>query len=243
MKYAITKCPICGEEMIQEYVPKDTKCDVCGKNITTNFTCQNDHHLCNDCRFEGVYNEMKQVCLTTKSRNPLELAEIIMDSTNLSLLGCKHYLLASLCVYTAYKNSGGRIKNFEKGLDAIKKRVLTVQTSICKLGGFCGLPLAIGGAFQTSDIEDKNIAEITKIANKISGNCMAKLISPNFEGSNDCCIRNSAICIAVTAKFLSNNYWVDMDLPKVMKCKYSEGNPRCNKEKCRFYVGMKIDRL
>ncbi|MDO5844766.1 MAG: DUF5714 domain-containing protein [Methanocorpusculum sp.] len=243
MKFAFSKCQICGKDTHQEYFPTDTKCDVCGKNITTNYVCPDGHHVCNDCKFEEAFNEAKIVCMNVKSGNPLDIAEIIMDTTNLSLLGCKHYLLSALCVYTAYKNSGGKVNNFEKGLYAIKDRVQKVQTSMCKLGGFCGIPLSMGGAFQATEVEFKDIAKVTGFANKISGYCMSKMINPNFEGSPDCCIRNSAICIVEASKFLINNYWVDIDLPLMMKCKYANENPKCNREKCRLYYGIKTEKL
>lgn len=242
-KFTITRCPVCEEEVIQGYVPKQVICDVCGKETTTNYYCPNGHHFCNNCRFDNIFEHIKGICLNSKSRNPLEIAEEIMDRKEMSLIGCKHYLIAALAVFTAYKNSGGKIDDFEKSMDVINKRVSKVQMSMCKLGGLCGIPLAIAGAFQSVRAEKDSIENATEAANNISGNCIVKLMNPNNEGSRNCCIRNSAICIVEAAKYIRNNLWIDMELPSVLKCKYGEENPRCNKEKCPLYYGKRTEKF
>lgn len=229
--------------MIQGFVPVEVKCDACGKDITTNYYCPNGHHLCNICRHENTFQIIKNICLTTKSKNPLEIAELMMDSEGMSMLGCKQYLIATLSVYAAYKNAGGRTNNFEESVDKVKKRVMMTQTSMCKLGGFCGIPIAMGGAFQSASIQRADIAEITRFSNKLSGHCMSKLLNPNNEGSSDCCIRNASICIVESARFINNNFWTEMELPAVMKCKYADENPRCNREKCPFFYGRRTEKV
>ncbi|MDO5845141.1 MAG: DUF5714 domain-containing protein [Methanocorpusculum sp.] len=243
MNFTIAKCKVCGEDMLQEFLPEETKCDVCGKDIVTNFTCSNGHHMCNQCRFEGVMDDIKRVCLNTASKNPLDITTEVMKTTELSLIGCKHYFLTAFSLYTAYKNAGGPVNDFEGTINRINDRLMTVQTSVCKLGCFCGIPAAIGGAFQTADIENKNISEITKTANILTGNCMAKLINPNWYGNSDCCIRNAIICVVEGVKFLKNYYSIDIELPNEIKCDFTKDNPRCNKEKCRLYKGVKTEIL
>ncbi|MDO5843872.1 MAG: DUF5714 domain-containing protein [Methanocorpusculum sp.] len=243
MNFSIAECRNCGETMIQDYVPVQTECDICGKDIITNFVCPNGHHMCNDCRYEGVLDDIKRICMHTKSKNPVSIAVEVMATTKLSLIGCKHYLLSPISIYTAYKNAGGKVNDFEGTLEKIYNRVMTIQTSQCRLGNVCGIPSSIGGAFQAANVENKAIYEINKIANDISGLCMTKLMNPNWNGSRDCCIRNALICTAVTAKYLNNYYWIELELPSEIKCRFSEGNPRCNKEKCSVYNGIKLDKL
>ncbi|MDO5845142.1 MAG: DUF5714 domain-containing protein [Methanocorpusculum sp.] len=243
MDFKIAKCKICGEDVAQEYIPKETKCDICGKNIISNYTCHNGHHMCSKCRFEGVFNDVKIICQHTKSKNPIEISKEIMNITHLPLLGCKHFFLTSLCLFTAFKNCGGKVSDFEKSLDNIIDRVMMVHTSECKIGGLCGIPASIGGAFQVVGFEDKTIEERTQIANKISGSCMAKLVNPKLIGTTNCCIRNSIICVVETSNYMKNYYWVDLELPTEIKCEFSEGNPRCNKDKCRFYSGIRTEKI
>lgn len=242
-KYSIAKCPVCGAEMFQEYVPERVKCDICGKSCVTNYHCPNGHHLCDTCRYEYLFGNIKEICLNSKSRNPIEIAEKIMGTKEMSELGCKHYLIASLSVYTAYKNCGGPVKNFEKSLEIIRDRVSKAPNSLCRLGGLCGIPLAIGGAFQSVTLQSGSIKEKTESANTLSGNCMTKLMNPNNEGSSDCCLRNSAICIVETSRYLKNNFWIDIELPSVIQCRYYKGNPRCNKEKCPLYYGKRTEKI
>lgn len=229
MKVTLSKCPICGEEMVQGYVPIQTKCDICGNTATTNYYCKNGHYFCNHCRYDKIYHEIKKVCMSTKSKNPIEIADTFAGSSDMSLLGCKHYLLTALVIYTAYRNAGGKGRDFEKSLDDIRDLVMMAPTSMCRLGGSCGIPIALGIAFQAICVQTKDIEETTKIANMLSGNCMKKLNNPNEEGSRDCCMRAGYLCAVEATRFLINNYWVDMELPEVVKC--------------RFYLGRKTEKV
>lgn len=243
VKYSVAKCPVCNTEMIQDYVPERVKCDACGKSCVTNYHCPNGHHICNECRFGDLFSQIKEICLTSTSKNPKEIAEQMMDIDEAKGLGCKHYLIAPLSIYTAYKNCGGHVKDFENTLDAIRNRISMSPASLCKLGGLCGIPLALGGAFQIFSLQSDSIEEITESANTLSGFCMTKLMNPNNEGSRNCCIKNSMISIVETVKYLKNNFWIDLELPSIIQCEYYEGNPRCNKEKCPFYLGRKTDKI
>lgn len=243
MKSLFAKCPVCGAEMIQGYIPEETKCDICGNPTVANYYCPNGHHLCNNCGYKMMYDTFKNICLNTNSKNPIEILEKIMDIDGMPLLGCKQNLACALAVYTAYKNNGGRVDDFEKGLDKIKDRISKLQVSMCMLGGFCGIPVAMGCAWQAVSLESKNIKVVTETANTLTGHCMSKLMNPNNEGSHNCCVKNSIICVIEATRFLGNNFWIDMDLPSSMKCKYSSINPRCNGNKCSFFEGKRTDKI
>ncbi|MDO5844747.1 MAG: DUF5714 domain-containing protein [Methanocorpusculum sp.] len=243
MKSIFAKCPICGTEMIQGFIPLDTKCDLCGNPTIANYYCPNGHHVCNNCGYNMMYEPLRNICLNTKSRNPMEILEKMIDDENIPLMGCKQNLVCALAVYTAYKNNGGKGVELSKGLDMIKDRIARVQVSMCMLGGFCGIPVAMGVAYQAVSTHSDKIDEITATANLMSGHCMTKLMNPNNEGSKNCCIRNSIICTIESARFLNNNFWIDMELPQFIKCKYSDMNPRCNKEKCPFFNGKRTEKI
>lgn len=235
-----TKCLICGEDLIQEQELKEYTCGVCGKTYISNYACKNNHHICSACAVKEFFNIAKEVCVKTKSKNPIEIAEQIMSHPNFTIVGCKHYIVAPLALFTAYKNCVGKSDEFEKELETIKEKSSQGQVSMCKVGGLCGIPLSVGRAmYSTYPINtDKNIS--AGLANKFSADCMRAVINPDYKGSSDCCKRNVYITIIAGAKFIGDNLWVDLDMPSVIKCKYSGVNPRCNKEMCRLFAGKNL---
>ncbi|MDO5844260.1 MAG: DUF5714 domain-containing protein [Methanocorpusculum sp.] len=233
-----SKCPICSGDVIQGYNLAQRKCDVCGKNFVSNSFCKNDHYICNTCATKNYFKFIGEFVTDTKLKDPIEIANIIMNHPESNLIGCKHAIVAYVSVITAFKNSGGHVKDFQKMMKEIALSTSICPTSMCKLGGFCGIPLTMGVAMRTALSEDMDEDVRTELSNKLTGDCMGHLGNENNTGNKNCCTRNTYLTIINASKFISRNLWVEIPLPKIINCNYHEGNPRCNKTECKIYHGM-----
>ncbi|MDO5845283.1 MAG: DUF5714 domain-containing protein [Methanocorpusculum sp.] len=234
-----TKCLICGEELIQGLEPREYRCDLCGKIFISSNLCKNGHHICSTCAIKEFYDATKSVCIKTKSKNPIGIAEQIMSYPNFTYFGCKHYIVAPMALFTAYKNSGG-VSDFEKSLEIIKNAAMSSHTSLCNIGGVCGIPISTGKSLFASSLETIDKERLKVISSKLSVYCMHAITDPEYLGSADCCKRNIYISLIAGTKFIRDYLWIDLELPNVVKCSYCENNPRCNKELCRLYLGKNL---
>lgn len=235
-----TKCIVCGEDLIQGSELKEYKCSICGKVYISDYSCRNGHNICSICAVKEFYEIAKTVCMKTKSKNPLEIADMIMSHPNFTIVGCKHYIVAPLALFTAYKNCGGKINDFEKSLDIVKETAMSSQVSLCRVGGLCGIPISCGRAMYATDPGSSDKEKAKVLSNKFAAYCMRAITNPENLGSSDCCKRNVYITIISGTKFIRDYLWVDLELPTVLKCRYADTNPRCNQELCRLYKGRNL---
>lgn len=237
-----TKCPVCGEDVIQGPELKESKCSQCGKIHVSNYSCKNGHKFCNSCLISKYADIAKEICLNSESRDPVEIAEKIMSHQEFTLIGCKHYMVAPIALYTAFKNCGGKVVNFEESLSKIIDASTHGQVSMCKIGGVCGIPLSLGRTMYASNPDNTDSMEAIEISNRSAYACMKEMMNPEYKGSRDCCKRNVYLTIFMGVKDIRNNFWVNLDLPGSAKCKFSKNNPRCNKELCQMYKGRTLSR-
>lgn len=234
------KCVVCGGKVGQGIETFETKCDVCGKDITTNYVCENGHHVCNQCKINECAKEIKEICLNSKSTDPIEIAFKLMDSPCFkNIKGCRYQVIPAVALYTANRNHGGKFKNFEKTLDNVIHLATLCPSSLCKMGGVCGMTISTGKTL--TEYLPKNDPEKTEAMIKRHGEMSVSAVeNESNHGNRDCCNRNVIASILAGVKFSSDYLWVDMDLPERILCRYFDGNSECSREKCRFYLGYRV---
>lgn len=236
-----SKCPVCGNDVVQGNNLAERVCDVCGENFISNSYCGNGHYICNKCATKDYFKVVDDYTKNTETTNPVIIANRIMNLPESSLIGCKHAIVAYASVLTAYKNCGGHLKDFEEVKKDIMKSTVICPTAMCRLGAFCGIPIAMGVAMRSA-LRSMNEEASIGISNNLTSYCVSNIGNPNNTGSKNCCIRNTYLTILYASKFISRNLWIDIPLPKKITCGYYVGNPRCVKEECIFYHGMNTDK-
>lgn len=236
-----TKCLICGEEVCRGDVPIKARCDICGEEFVSYNYCRNGHHVCVECIGERLFPTLLNYYLETKSTNPVEIAEHVMNMPGFTLVGCKHYFVAALSLCAAYRNAGGVVADYTEIINLIIDRVKMLPDSMCRTGGVCGVPLAIGIAIQVMGLTSKDVEARNKRSSELAGFCITKMFDEKYTGSTDCCKRNLYLCLQAAAVFIRNYYWVDLTLPEKIACPYAEENPRCNGSFCLYYDGKTLD--
>ena len=102
------ECLICKAPL--EYLTEDIlmECIICHKKELSKTQCINGHYVCNECHMQGL-DSVWQICLTEKSKNPIEIIQKIMNLPSCHMHGPEHHIMVGSALLTAYKNAGGNI--------------------------------------------------------------------------------------------------------------------------------------
>lgn len=75
-----------------EYLESEAmmECAICHKKENSKTRCVNGHYVCNECHTNGI-DEIFAVCLSDKSKNPIELLEKMMSMEFCHMHGPEHH--------------------------------------------------------------------------------------------------------------------------------------------------------
>lgn len=177
------------------------------------------------------YNYIKEECLKSTSKNPLEIARTLMKSDLISINGPEHHLLDGAAFLTAYKNAGGNI-DLRLALDNLATRSILMPGATCGYWGVCGASTSLGAAFSiinhTSPLSNSDYyKDNMEYTSHVLG-IMSKIGGPR------CCKRNAFISLSYAITFAKEKYGVIMESSKII-CEFADKNPDCIKERCPFY--------
>ncbi len=71
-------CMICGEELAYLTTAIPVTCTYCGKAESANIHCPSGHYVCNECNASDSIKIITRFCLSSSSKNPMEMAKTIM---------------------------------------------------------------------------------------------------------------------------------------------------------------------
>lgn len=123
-------CIICGEPLRYFSDAEKMTCAVCGKTFESNAKCLAGHYVCDECHTSPAVAVIKYICSNTKSKNPVEIAKEIMNSPFVHTHGPEYHIIVGSSLLAAYKNAGGKGRDFEKSLDDIRDLVMMAPTSM-----------------------------------------------------------------------------------------------------------------
>ncbi len=177
------------------------------------------------------YKLIKDSLLATKSKNPYDIINEVMQNDYINMHGPEHHFLDGASFMTAYKNAGGNI-NLNEALDMLAERTIKMPGAMCGYWGVCGSVTSIGAALsiinETTPISStsyyKDNMEYTSLAIKT----MSEIGGPR------CCKRNAFLALACIVNFAKEKYKIQMDITPI-KCSYSNRNKQCISDKCPFY--------
>ncbi|MGN1295632.1 MAG: DUF5714 domain-containing protein [Bacilli bacterium] len=171
-----------------------------------------------------------------KSKNPIEIAQSIMDRDFINIHGPEHHYLDGASFLIAYQNAGGNI-DLNHALEELQKRAMNMPGAMCGLWGVCGSVASVGACLAiingTGPLSDN---EFYKDNMEYTSSVISRM---SQIGGPRCCKRNAFISLLTGAEFVKRKYGVIMDIPLDNKCKYSFKNAQCIKDRCPFYKGVK----
>jgi len=237
MKNANDLCTVCGTQRRRLPTPENLICISCGNAHQSHIKCPEGHALCSACESREAMKRIADIAMSTSSKDPQRIAEIMMSHLNLPLLGCEHAPLAAGALMASLKNSPyGKEKISDKDIREVFERAAK-QTAdgSCASTGVCGIVPAIGacfslflGARRGSDTEQK----ITMEAAIRASQSIADLAGPS------CCKANVRAALSASVELLGERFGITLPVKdSAIICHDSERHLQgCREEKCPYFL-------
>ena len=226
-------CLICGSPVITGEQTKQMECAICRKTFDDAAVCINGHYVCTDCRSNPGAAVIRSICTSTKSKNPVSLAVMMMNSPAVYMHGADHHAIIAAALLAAYKNCGGEV-DLTTAIDEAIRRGSAVPYGICAAAGTSGGAVSAGIFYsivaKTKPLSVKEWGE----GNLLVSECLHKIGS---DGGPRCCKRCTFFSLETAAEFITEHFGVRLEMPDKIWCGYVERNPDCNRERCPYYSG------
>lgn len=182
---------------------------------------------------DSKYLMIKNECLKSTEKNPIDLIVHIMQKDYISIHGPEHHVLDGSCFLTALHNAGVEF-DLDEALDEMTCRGSKMPGATCGQWGVCGSAASIGAALailhETGPLSHNqyykdNLSLVSQALQKIAE-----------VGGPRCCKRNAFLSIRTAIDFVKEHY--DIELPKSeISCIFSDRNKQCLKAECPFFRG------
>lgn len=221
-------CPICSAVLVEKET--EAVCSFCGNKEETEYLCPNNHYVCEDCRTATQTEIIERVCKSTKSTDPIELANLIMKHASFNQYGAEHHVLVAPIILTTLNNLGYTSISNAK-INAAIKRGNKIPYGSCGTMGVCGACVSAGitvsmitGANYLKD-KERNLTLTTT----------AKALQAITElGGPRCCKYSVYESIKTAWNVLKTD--LDFHLPDLqIKCEFQGKLNDCHLEKCKYY--------
>lgn len=231
MTKAKANCAICSRPLVYYQEAKAVTCSMCGKEDMGTCVCENGHYVCDACHRDNGVRHILDACVSSDTRDPIELALSIMEDDSIYPNGPEHHSLVGAVLLAAFKNAGGEI-DLGSALDELVRRSVQVPGGTCGYWGCCGAAISAGqyysivsGSTPLSEVEWGKCARLTS---RIMGR-LADIGGPR------CCKRTSFTSIEEAAKYTAETMGIEMELPAKTKCSFQAGNAQCKGSDCPYF--------
>lgn len=222
------KCVICKSELI-EYSGIAT-CTFCGAKEEADYICPNGHYQCEDCRLATQSEIIERVCLNTKSKNPVDIVNLIMKHASFNAYGAEHHELAAPAILSALKNLG-YVNLTAARIKGAMKRGSNIPYGSCGSTGACGASISAGIAIsmftKSNYLKDRERSLTIKTVSKA-------LMKLTDLGGPRCCKFSTYAGIESAWNVLINDLGLNLE-PLNIVCDFQGELPDCKKEKCPYY--------
>lgn len=221
-------CSICGQEL--QGKESACVCSFCGKHEQGEWVCPNGHYTCEDCRLASPAEVIEKVCLETGSKNPVEIADLLMRHPAFKNHGVEHHLLAAPVILAAFANCKETRVDKAKIQSAIK-RLVDIPIGVCGSRGDCGACAGAGAAVSIIFGSHSNPAMGRSRALKATGSSLLRLAEM---GGPRCCKQSVYAALEIAWDILGKEVGVSLELEKIT-CGFSQKITDCKREKCPYY--------
>ena len=232
MKHS-TGCQYCGEPLVYQSQAARQVCVYCGGTFLSEVSCSAGHFVCDRCHSSEPSDLIEKYCLQSTSKNPVEIANILMSHPSVSMHGPEHHFLVPAVLLTCYNqvNPGG---NLPKQLEQARKRAEGVPGGSCGFCGNCGAAVGTGIFISLITRTTPLSKEGWRLSNLVTAE---SLLSIAEHGGPRCCKRNTYLALQSADAFLQKEFGTTLEMPESIRCDFSPLNKECRKEACPFYNG------
>ncbi len=197
---------VCGEKLVYQTLSKDVVCNHCGKTFAAAVFCPNGHYVCDDCHGAGFYDFLEKTATTFSSKNPMEIAEVLLQGPFLPSLGAEHHAIVAVSLLAAVKNCGeimlpgsGRKIVTDQDIREGIRRMKQIPACTCAYHGACGAGLGVG-AFISILLEATCAKDIERTLSMRASNAALGAIAST--GGPGCCKQSVRTAILAGVEFL-----------------------------------------
>ncbi|MCK8818014.1 DUF5714 domain-containing protein [Natroniella sulfidigena] len=218
-------CLICGVEVTYLKQAREVSCYYCGVEEEAYFCCEDGHYVCNQCHAQDALAIIKNTCLVTHAKDPIDIAERLMEHPQISMHGPEHHALVPAVLVTAYQNYVGQ--QDKKAITEAIKRGQEVPGGYCGLYGACGGGIGAGVAVSILLEATPLTADERSHANWMTAQALEAIADA---GGARCCKKATRVALEEGVSYLSDLFdlnWVqELDLD--VKCNYIQYNRECD---------------
>ncbi|MCI9129839.1 MAG: SAM-dependent methyltransferase [Eggerthellaceae bacterium] len=231
MARGLANCAVCGEPLQYLNEAQDVVCAVCGAPDVGRCVCACGHYVCDACHRSAGVDAVMEACRATDERNPIVLANVIMEDARIYPNGPEHHSLVGAVLLACYSNSGGEV-DLEAALEELKSRSMQVPGGTCGYWGCCGAAISAGQFFSVvsgcTPLEAEPWAQAARLTSDILGR-IADVGGPR------CCKRTCFIAIETAVQHVERELGVAMELPERTTCTFMSGNAQCRRRGCPYF--------
>lgn len=198
-----------------------------------NVCCPEGHYVCESCHGEGLFEAILSLSLSSQSADPLAIAEEIIRTTPLPMLGCEHAWIAAGALLAAIRNHGVIKVTDNQIAEALNRTRKQAVAAYCGLTGVCGVAPAIGASFSVilgaTCPKDWETATVMRVVSRV--------IEAIANQTGPCCCKNFVRTALTLSCQLAKEYLrIDLPFSQKIVCRDSHRHPHgCRKTKCRYY--------
>lgn len=223
------ECLICKAPLKYLDTEELMECELCHKKHNSSTKCTNNHFVCDECHTQGM-DEIISLCLDSKSTDPVEILEKMMNLPFCHMHGPEHHVMVGSALLTAYKNAGGDI-DLKTALSEMQKRGKQVPGGACGFWGACGAGISAGMFISIALNSTPLSTEAWGLANQMTGKTLDAI---GKNGGPRCCKRDSYTAIIKAVEFTKEKLGISMSI-KNISCSRSHTNNQCIRENCPFH--------
>lgn len=224
-------CLLCGKPLVYSQDNQTLHCALCGRECRANVHCEDGHYVCDECHAEKGLVHITAVAMQTDLRDPVTIAQRMMDSPHVNMHGPEHHYLVPAALLAAYRNAGGNI-DFDKALTQAQQRASEVPGGICGMWGSCGAGIGAGIFVSVATGATPLSEDSWSLANRATSESLA-VIAQN--GGPRCCKRDSFLSLRQAAQFANQHLDAHMAVPESVTCTFYGGNRQCRQRECLFF--------
>ncbi len=225
------ECLVCHAPLVYHQSQRMMECTRCGKMFLSNAECANGHYICDSCHGASAIRTISEFCLSSESKDPVEIAMGLMDLPDVHMHGPEHHVIIGSALLTAYANTAGGI-NLGSALEEMEKRGKQVPGGVCGLWGTCGAAVSCGMAYSIITRTTPLSGETWGLCNLMTSECLAAI---GRIGGPRCCKRDGTTALTAASKFILDHNGVEISVPDRVVCRHSARNEQCIGDRCPYH--------
>ena len=227
-------CLICGAPIEYLAEPEEMECLFCRQKQLSTSRCVNGHFICDRCIRMGGDDLVESTTIRSTSDNPFIIAEQLLESPAIKLHEPEYHFLVPAVLIAALYNHTRQQDRKERCIKAARRRAEMAKGGFCSMMGDCGA--AVGTAIFVGVITGATplSQEEWRLSNLVTARTLEEIA---LHGGPRCCKRNTFLALRSAVRFLDQEMHIRLPMPETIRCRFSNQNADCLKEKCPFYPG------